>query len=444
MVLVWAIMLMGSLLVPPTFAQENKSTKKILLAEYKGGIDPRSSRLLDQILDKAEGEKFSALFFELDTYGGTLDDADKMRKRLLAAKLPVWVFINPNAASAGALISLACDSIYMAPGASIGAATVVTGGAQPLPDKYQSYMRSLMRATAQKRGRNPDLAQQMVGYENSPDSAHNEGVLTLTTDEAIEKGMADGTANSMAEVIAKTSFKNAQQETFVRDSIDEFVDIFLNPALSGILLLIILGGIYFELQTPGVGFPGIAALIAAILYFIPYYMAGLAEHWEFVVVFAGLVLIALEVFVIPGFGIAGISGLVLFFGGLLLVMVSNDGLNFTPLETQDLSGPLLTLGIGFVGAILLIVLGGFKLLQKVADTSEGAQAVLEKGLHFEENVSALQGQTGIVLTPMRPTGKIEINGKIYTAITRGEAIDKGKTVKVIQHEVNNLVVTEVA
>src|SRR5688572_19285205 len=311
--------------------------KNIMVMEIKSEIDPRVTRYVDLALKHAEETKADVVIIEMDTYGGVLTDAKDIVDKIMAVKKPVWVFINSDAASAGALISIACDSIYMSPGASIGAATVVTGDGERAPDKYQSYMRSIMRSTAEENHRNPTIAEGMVDERVVLDSVKKEGqVITFSTSEAIRHGYCEGKVESVEEILKKNNVTNYEIDRFELSSTDKVVSFFLNPFISGVLILIILGGIYFEMQTPGMGFAGLAALVALILYLVPYYLNGLAENWEIIMFFVGLALIAVEIFVLPGFGIAGISGITLTVGALVLIMLNNNAFDFEFVAMNDI------------------------------------------------------------------------------------------------------------
>src|SRR5690606_2574650 len=229
------------------------------------------------------------------TYGGVLTDAKEIVDIIMKFPKPVWVFINSDAASAGALISIACDSIYMSPGATIGAATVVDGSGEKAPDKYQSYMRSIMRSTAEENNRNPRIAEGMVDETLEIDSISPAGqVITFTTDEAMKYGFCEGKVTSIEDILKRNGVDDFEIVPFELSTPEKIISFFLNPFVSGLLILLIVGGLYFELQTPGVGFPGLAAAIALILYLVPYYLTGLAENWEIIAFFVGLILIALR------------------------------------------------------------------------------------------------------------------------------------------------------
>ena len=224
---------------------------------------------------------------------------------------------------------LAIASIWLRAPAS-GAATVVTQDGAAAPDKYQSYMRSIMRSTAEAKGRDPRMAEAMVDEDIDLDSIATEGkILTLSTSEAIKYGFCEAEVSSIDEIMQRSGVDDYELKEFKLGATEKIISLFLNPFVSGILILIIIGGIYFELQTPGVGFPILASIAAIILYFVPNYLNGLAENWEILMFMVGIILIALEVFVIPGFGVAGVLGLICTIGSLVLVMLNNDMFDFS-------------------------------------------------------------------------------------------------------------------
>ena len=183
--------------------------KKILLGKIDDNIDPRTNRYTKLLLEEASKSEYDIVVIEMDTYGGAVNDADDIRTRILDFNKPIYVWINKDAASAGALISIACDSIYMSSGASIGAATVVTGDGAQAPDKYQSYMRSIMRSTAEAKGRDPKIAEAMVDEDITVDSVSMEGkVITFSTKEAIKYGFCDAELNSVDEILVRQGIEN--------------------------------------------------------------------------------------------------------------------------------------------------------------------------------------------------------------------------------------------
>lgn len=420
---------------------------KVMVMEIKAEIDPRMSRYVNLALDYADEIKADYVIIEMDTYGGVLTDSKDIVDRILDLKVPIWVFINKDAASAGALISIACDSIYMASGATIGAATVVQGGTgEAAPDKYQSYMRSIMRSTAEHNGRNPRIAEGMVDERIAIDSISAEGsVITFTTKEALKYGYCEAQVESIEDILSRNGVSNYELILFKISATEKVIAFFLNPFISGILILIILGGLYFELQTPGVGFPILAALTALVLYLVPYYLNGLAENWEIIALFIGIILILVEVFVIPGFGVAGIAGISLTVGSMILIMLNNDFFNFEMVPMGDIVSASLAILGGLTGGVLLLFFGGVRLSQSsffkrisLTDTQDHAE-----GYTSNFNTGDLVGKTGTAYTVLRPSGKIMIEDQIYDAFSRGDYIEKGDTVKVLEIEGSTLKVRKI-
>jgi membrane-bound serine protease (ClpP class) len=226
-------------------------------------IDKAAQRLVVEGLDRAKKAEADYILLDLDTYGGAVDAADSIRSAILRCETPVLAYVNMQAASAGALISIACDSIYMKTGSSIGAATVVDQSGNVMPDKYQSFMRGMMRSTAQATGRDPKIAESMVDTAN---------VLSLTPEEAVKVGYCEGIYESEVEVMeAVASDKEFTVKNMEDDLtwVDKLIDLLLNPLLQSIFMMMIIGGIFVEIRTPGIGLPLVTAIVGALLYFAP-------------------------------------------------------------------------------------------------------------------------------------------------------------------------------
>ncbi|HEX8040401.1 MAG TPA: NfeD family protein [Chryseosolibacter sp.] len=415
--------------------------KKVLVMEIKDVIDPRMHRYVDLALKDAEHINADIVIIEMDTYGGVLTDAKDIVDRIMHFKKPVWVFINSDAASAGALISIACDSIYMSPGASIGAATVVDGQGQKAPDKYQSYMRSIMRSTAEENGRDPAIAEGMVDEDLEIKGIKEAGhILTFSTSEALEHGYCEAKVESIQEILERNHISNYAIHNFQLGFSERIIRFVLNPVISSILILVIIAGIYFEMQTPGVGFAGLAALTALIVYLVPYYLNGLAENWEILAFIIGIGLIALEIFVIPGFGVTGIAGIALTVGSLFLIMINNDAFDFKFVPMNELLYAMAAAMGGTLGGMILLLVGGSRLpdtrfFRKIALTETQNRAEGYVSTQFTES---LVGKRGTAETVLRPSGKVMIDGKMFDAYTRGDYIDKGQPVEVISDEGSSL------
>lgn len=428
----------------PGFGQESEaSDEKRIIFTFKidDTIDPRINRRVKLALEEAKARNADIVIIEMDTYGGAVTDADDIRTMIMEFDLPIYTFINKDAASAGALISIATDSIYMAPGASIGAATVVTMDGQAAPDKYQSYFRSTMRSTAEAKGRDPRIAEAMVDQEIEIEGITKKGeVITFSTSEAIKYGYCEAEVKSIHNIMDRLGITHYTIITYELTGTEKVISFFLNPVISGLLILIILGGLYFELQTPGVGFPLLAAAVALILYFIPLYLSGLAQYWEIALFIVGVCLLLVELFILPGFGIAGISGAILIVGSLILMMLGNDNFDFTFVPAERITSAVtITLG-AFLAAILLLLIGGVRFSRSNLFGRVALQATQKR----EEGYSAkfiekdLKGKTGKAFTILRPSGKVEIDGIIYDAITPEHYIEKGASVVVIDDNGSSL------
>lgn len=419
-----------------------QTRKKVFTFAIDQNIDPGMNRRVKLAMDQAERIKADLILIEMDTYGGAVTDADEIRTRILESKIPVYVFINKDAASAGALISIACDSIYMAPGASIGAATVVNGtDGAAAPDKYQSYMRSIMRSTAEATGRNPQIAEAMVDEKLVvPGISDSSSVITFSVSEAIQNGFCEGEYTTTKEILAAQNLQSAEIIAYEEKTVDTIISFFLSPAVSGILILLIIAGIYFELQTPGIGFPLAIAVSAALLYFIPYYLNGLAENWEILAFVIGIILLAVEFFIIPGFGVFGVAGIVLVLGGLVLGMLPNQAFDFELVPSSQLFVALLTVILAALTAVGMV----FWLTPKVNEWGAFKHLTLtstqdrSQGFTSRTYTEDMLGKLGTVHSRLRPSGRVEIAGEIYDAYSRGEFLEKGESIEVISTEGTSL------
>ena len=431
---------------PPIYKTNSSvSAQKTQVYYYKidDNISKPALRLTEKAVKEAEAGKYDYLFLELNTFGGELDAADKIRTLLLNTKVPSIVYINNNAASAGALISIACDSIYMMPGASIGAASVVNQEGEIMPDKYQSYMRSLMRTTAEHNGRNPNIAQAMVDPDvKIPGISDSGKVLTFTSEEAQRNGFCEGIASSREEVLEQAGIPQTEIHEQELSTIDKIINFLVNPVVSGILIMCIVGGLYFELQAPGIGLPSVIAIAAALLFFAPHYLEGLAAHWEILIFLAGLILLMLEFFVVPGFGVTGVSGIVLIIASLVLTLVFNVGFKFNFNPEFNASAyvskmTILVLVSSLAGFFISLWLGKKLIL---AETRFGSLA-LRTGLESDKGFTSQDmrneqyvGKEGVAQTILRPSGKINIDGDILDATAEHGYIEAGEKVKVCKFE----------
>lgn len=402
-------------------------------------IDPAARRLVTLGLEKAAAADADYILLDLNTYGGAVDAADSIRNAILRCDRPVISFVNMQAASAGALISIACDSIYMKTGSSIGAATVVDQAGNVMPDKYQSFMRGMMRSTAQATGRNPKIAESMVDTAN---------VLSLTPSEAIEVGFCEGVCEDEFEVARKVAGSDGFIIRNMEDDIswlDRLIQFLLNPLLQSIFMMMIIGGIFVEIRTPGIGLPLVTAIVGALLYFAPAYLGDLVSYWEILLFVVGLVLIGVEIFVLPGFGVCGILGIIAVVLSLAFAMVDNaelfhwDGsLNIQPI--------LRPIGIVIISASAAIF-GSVLLVRKLFATRSFDHIALRQELKADEGFTGVAsglesfvGETVTVFTDLRPSGKVKTaDGRIFEATLKfGGFAEKGTSLTVISAEQGRL------
>lgn len=434
--------MLALMLLPAAYAQDSIRKTKVMVMEIRDEIDAPMQRYVRLALENARATGADIVVVDMDTFGGVLTDAKEIVDEIMDFPKPIWVFINSDAASAGALISIACDSIYMAPGATIGAATVVNGSdGSAAPDKYQSYMRSIMRSTAEENNRNPEIAEGMVDEDMAIDSVKEAGkVLTLTTSEAIQYGFCDAKVESIKELLERNGVRDYELTTFRLGFAERIIAFVINPVISGLLILAIIAGLYFELQAPGFGFPSVVAVAALVLYLVPYYLNGLAENWEIIALFIGLLLIAAEVFIIPGFGVAGVAGIALTTCALILVMLDNDWFNFDRVASGQVFAAAVSAFGGLIGGLVLLFVGGARLTRTRAFGRIANLDTQDKDKGFTANFvpQISKGTRGVAFTILRPGGKVMIDEKVYDAFTRGEYIEKGEAVEVIDTEASTL------
>lgn len=443
-------------LLPGTVTATGRECK-VYTFPINGDIMPAQQRLVSKCLTEAREQETDLVVIRMNTYGGLVNVADSIRTMILNYPTPIWVYIDNQAASAGALIALAADRIYMHPGGSIGAASVVDQNGQPMPDKFQSFMRATMRATAESHGqvieriengdtirrwwRDPQTAEAMVGRTVADSTTVN--VLTFTASEAVKNHFSEGTASSLEETLAQGGVETYTLTEYRPTTLDRLLAWLMNPVVQGIFVMMIVGGIYFELQSPGIGFALVVAILGAVLYFAPLYLEGVAQNWELILFIIGLVLLAVEIFVLPGFGIAGVAGIVAVILGLSFAAIDNDLLRHLPtgeITVGWILQPILIVIIAataaLIGGLLLskrFLTGTTPLQRKVVLTAEMAP---EQGYVSHPQVaSELIGKTAEVAAVLRPSGRVIIDGIYYDAIAEeGQFIPRGKQVIITRFE----------
>jgi membrane-bound serine protease (ClpP class) len=415
--------------------------KKVHIAYIEGDIDLGLSPYISRVVSDAEKENADAIIFKINTFGGRVDAATQIKDAIIGTDLLTIAFINNRAISAGALIALSCKKIVMVPGSSIGAATVVDQTGEKVGEKYQSYMRSEMRSTAEKTGRRVDIAEGMVDERIViPGLVDSTQLITLTSEEALKYEIADTVFENIDDVYALFNLQDSEKIYQKSNWAEDVVRFLNNPIMSSILIMIGIFGLIAEVKSPGWGVPGTAGLIALSLFFGSSYILQLASIIEILMFVVGLGLILIEVFVIPGFGVAGISGIILIIASLFLSLVSQDPF----WDWDDVSNAIIQLSVSLLAALVLIFLLARFLpksnIFKKFILSEEEKAT--EGYTSRTNLSELLGAEGIAVTTLRPAGTAEINGKRVDVVTDSEYIEHGKPIVVTAVEGMRVVVRE--
>lgn len=417
-------------------------TSKVYLGKIEEEIDLGLVPYVKRVIEEAENNNADAVIFEVNTFGGRVDAATQIKDAILNSGIPTIAFVNKRAISAGALISLSCEKIVMVPGASMGASTVVDQAGKKQAEKYQSYMRSEMRATAERNGRRTDVAEAMVDervmIEGLVDSTQ---LVTLTSEEAIEYGMADKVISNINDVLSAFGYEDADIVTVDESWAENVLRFINNPIISSLLIMIGLVGMFTEIKTPGWGLPGTMAAIALVIFFGANYILDLASVIEIVLFGIGVVLLVLEVFVVPGFGVFGILGIVFVMAGLFLGLISDfPVVNFDYVYTA-----IIQLAASLTVSLVII----YFLSKFLPKTSAWNNLILQSNIvgtsgyvSSKPDFSHLIGKEGSALTDLRPAGTAVINQKRVDVATEGEYIDKDTKLIVTSVNGSRIVVQE--
>jgi len=421
---------------------QNISAQIVYYGNIEGDIDLGLAPYVRRIVNEAEKNSADAIIFRINTFGGRVDAATQIKDAILNSRVKTIAFIDKRAISAGALIALSCEKIVMVPGASIGASTVVDQAGQKQSEKYQSYMRSEMRATAEKNKRRTDIAQGMVDEKIIVPDLQDDStkLITLTTEEAIKYKMADTVLTSIEDVKKVLVDQNAEVVSVSSNWAEDLVRFLNNPIISSLLIMVGLIGLYTEIKTPGWGLPGTAALICLALFFGSAYILELASIIEILIFVIGVILLIVEIFVIPGFGIFGIFGIIFMVAGLFLGLLSDIDL----IDWNVMSMAIIQLALTFLGAFISIMI----LLRFLPKSSVLNRLVLQdqvsakSGYADKQTFSEYVGLTGIALTDLRPSGAAIINEKRIDVVTEGDYINHGSEIIVKSAEGSKIVVAK--
>jgi len=420
----------------------------------EGTIDLGLPPFIQRTLEDAESNEATAVIFDINTFGGRVDAATQIKDAILGADILTIAFINRRAISAGALISLSCEKIYMTGGGLIGAATAVDMTGKKGSEKVISFMREEMASTAEKRGRSKEIARGMVDEEltfthlviggdsikvDDIEGRKDGKLISLTTEQALKYKIADGTAENMEALLDSLGYSSFETIETAENWSEAIVRFLTNPVVASLLTTFGFLGILFELQSPGWGIPGFVGLACLILSLSASYIAQLATMSDMLFVLTGLALILLEVLVIPGFGIAGLGGIGLMIYGLYLLLLPD-----IPVGEEVLGQAMDGFLIGLVGAVIGLVL----LVKLMIKTKFWEQLTAPDTQKKEDGYSntfgweSLQGETGIADTDLHPSGWVRVKDQRIFVVSEGEFIEEGKEIKILSVDGNRVLVRE--
>jgi membrane-bound serine protease (ClpP class) len=416
---------------------------KVLRIPINGTIDLGQAAFIERAL--REHADAALVVLDINTLGGRVDAAIRIRDAMLGHKKRTAAFINPRAISAGALIALSCDVIGMTRGASFGAVTPMSGDgttqSEAVEEKMTSYMRAEMRSTAEAKGRRGDIAEAMVDRNIEIEGIDAAGkLLTLDTDKALTLAMADLQADSVSGMLTALGLEAPKLRTVTENWAERIARFLTDPTVSGLLMSLGMLGLLIELYSPGVGLPGALGVICLSLFFGGHMITHLAGLEEILLLLVGLALLALEVFVLPGFGIAGVAGLAFVGTSLVLTLLT------LPLDlawSLGLVGDAIErVGLSLIFTIVFAVIAA----RFLPRTRAGQRLILAGATDVGAGyVSApieigLIGEAGVAATDLRPAGKADVAGRRHDVVSEGEYIERGSRVVVVQASAGRLVV----
>ncbi len=388
-------------------------------------VNPGMLNLVRKGIDQAEKAGADLIIFNIDTYGGLVDSGIKIKDEIFATSIPTVTYVSKRAWSAGALIALAGERLVMTSGSSIGAAET-----RPKEEKYISALRKEFKATAQRRGRNPDLATAMVDADIEIEGIiAKDKLLTLTGSEAKDNQIANLIVNDFNQLLADVGMQGAKIVEVNLSSAEKLARLVTNPGTSGFLLTVGFIALVFEAIAPGWGVGGTIGLISLGLFFSGYIINGVAG-WGLVILFLiGIILLGLEVFVVPGFGVTGIGGIVAILSSIYFTF---------PTPNIALSVLATVIVLSIIGtAIIIKYFGTSRLWYRISlEESQTKDAGYVANLGEEE----LLGREGRAVTSLRPAGIIQIDGKRYDVISEGGFINKDELVRIIKVNGSKIIV----
>lgn len=409
-----------------------QSTGSVVRIPVTGVVELGLAPYIERSLDEAAAAGAVMVILDMDTPGGRVDAAQRIADALSDSPIPVYTLVNRRAFSAGALIALATDGVFMRPGSVIGAVTPVDGSGQKASEKIVSAMRSEMRALAESAGLDPEVAAAMVDEDIEIEGVIEAGkLLTLTTDEAVELGYATE-VEDMAALLELLGHGGAQVVTSEANWAEGVVRFFSNPVVAPFLLTLGFLGLITEIRTPSFGMAGAAGIISLSLFFGSHMIVGLAGLEDVLIFGVGLVLVAVEVFLIPGFGLFGIIGGLGIMGGLYLSLLG--GLP----SSMDFQRAGLVLST----TVVLIAVSAWVMIRTLPGSSRLAKSGIlllsrmsrETGYESAETRTDLVDVVGRAITDLRPSGTALFGEERIDVVSESEWISEGTPVRVISAE----------
>ena len=374
--------------------------KKIYVVPIQDVIDLGIPSLVSRGISLAESNNADMIIFDIDTFGGRVDAATQIKDSISSTNIETIAFINRRAISAGSLISLSCDKIYMTDGATIGATSVVDMSGSKQSEKSQSYMREEMAATAEKSGKNPNIARGMVDEELSFEylvvdgdslkvddiEGRKEGkLITLTTELALKYGIADGKGETIEELLSSLEINEYDIITVDENWSENVVRILTNPTVSSLLTTFGTIGVISELYSAGWGIGGTIGIICLTLALGAGYLTQLASSTDILIILLGILLLFVEAVAIPGFGIFGITGIIIFFYGFYLLLIPDIPVS-PEVYSEALDGFSWAIVVGIFGIIFILrLIGKSAFFQKLV-SSDTNKTTLKKNFKNRSKV----------------------------------------------------------
>ena len=406
--------------------------KVVWVVQVTGPIDVGLVKFLQRTYKEAEQLGVDHILMEIDTPGGFLNAAVDISSLMRKAETPTAAFVTGGAISAGTLIALTAEKLVMMPGTTMGAAEPQLMGMQRADEKTLSYWVGQLQAAASANGRDPNIAAAMADTDiEIPGLIAAGKLLTLTDTKAMEHKMIDKILSTRQEVLKFLGLEGARVVDLRPSPAETFARLVTGPIAGPILLMLGFAGLLMELFTPGLGFPGTIGLISFAIYFAGHIAAGLAG-WESVLLFVlGILLVAAEIFLVPGLGIAGVLGL-----GALVTSV----MIVAPTTQQAVT----SIVIALVGTVALLIFS-FKFLPSRRAWSRLILSLRQDNkagyIAPEGRLVDFVGQEGLAATPLRPAGAMELaSGERLDVVAEGSFIESGTKVQVVKVEGMRVVV----